>query len=80
MFIVRTFHLYYVSVHLAKVGIAQSLQRLATSWTAGGLEFEPRHRQDFSPLHVIQIGSGAHPASYPTGTGTFNPGGNANGA
>jgi hypothetical protein len=24
---------------------------------------------DFSLLHVIQTGSGAHPASYPVGTG-----------
>jgi hypothetical protein len=24
----------------------------------------------FSPLHVVQTGSGAHPASYPMGTGS----------
>jgi hypothetical protein len=29
--------------------------------------------QDFSPLHVVQTGSGAHPASYPMGTGGLFP-------
>jgi hypothetical protein len=29
--------------------------------------------QDFSPLHVVQTGSGAHPASYPMGTGGYFP-------
>jgi hypothetical protein len=32
-----------------------------------GSEFE------FSLLHVAQTGSGAHPASYPMGTGSFSP-------
>jgi hypothetical protein len=31
---------------------------------AEGSEFESRKEQDFSTLHVIQTGSGAHPASY----------------
>jgi hypothetical protein len=31
--------------------------------------------KDFSPLQVIQIGSGAHPASYPMGNGGFSTGG-----
>jgi hypothetical protein len=36
------------------------------------LEFESRYGQEFSPLHVIQTVSGAHPASYPMGTvGSF---------
>jgi hypothetical protein len=29
------------------------------------LEFESRWGQEFSPLHIIQTGSGAHPACYP---------------
>jgi hypothetical protein len=33
----------------------------------------------FSPLRRIQTGSGAHPASYPTGTGCCFPGSNAAG-
>jgi hypothetical protein len=42
---------------------------------AKGLEFENQWRQDFSPLHIIQTGSGACPASYPLGTwGSFPTG------
>jgi hypothetical protein len=32
------------------------------------------------PLHVVQTGPGAHPASYPMGMGGFFPGGKAAGA
>jgi hypothetical protein len=32
---------------------------------------------EFSLLHVVQTGSGAHPASYPMGTGSSFPGGKA---
>jgi hypothetical protein len=32
-------------------------------------EFESRQGQEFSLLHVVQAGSGAHPTSYPMGTG-----------
>jgi hypothetical protein len=35
---------------------------------------------EFSLLHVVQTGSGAHPASYPMGTGGSFPGGKAAGA
>jgi hypothetical protein len=34
-----------------------------------GSEFQSRYGKDFSPLHVIQTSSEAHPASYPMGTG-----------
>jgi hypothetical protein len=30
---------------------------------------DSRQEQDFSLLHTVQTGSGAHPASYPMGTG-----------
>jgi hypothetical protein len=36
--------------------------------------------QDFSLLHNVQTGSGAHPASYPRGTGDSFLGGKAAGA
>jgi hypothetical protein len=40
------------------------------------IEFDPRQRQkDFSSSLCVQTGSGAHPASYPTGTGGPFPGG-----
>jgi hypothetical protein len=42
--------------------------RLATGWTVDGSELESQREQDFSPLHVVQTGSGAHPA-YAIGTG-----------
>jgi hypothetical protein len=35
-------------------------------WSA---EFDLRQRQNFSLLHNVQNGSGAHPTSYPMGTG-----------
>jgi hypothetical protein len=47
---------------------------------AGRPEFESRQGQDFSPVHSVQTGPGAHPASYPMGTGGDLPGGNAAGA
>jgi hypothetical protein len=34
----------------------------------------------FSLLHIVQTGSGAHPTSYPMGTGGYFPGGKAAGA
>jgi hypothetical protein len=37
---------------------------------AEGSDFEFRKDQDFSLLDVVQTGSGAHPASYPMGTGS----------
>jgi hypothetical protein len=40
-------------------------------------EFESRYGQEFSLLHVVQTGSGAHPASYPMGTGGSFHGGKA---
>jgi hypothetical protein len=45
-----------------------------------GAEFESRQGQEFSPLHVVQTGSGAHQASYPMGTGGYFPGGKSVGA
>jgi hypothetical protein len=36
--------------------------------------------RNFSLLHVVQIGSGAHPTSYPMGTGDSFPRGKGTGA
>jgi hypothetical protein len=41
-------------------------------WTTKGPELESRWWQEFS-LHVVETGSGAHPASYPMGTGALSP-------
>jgi hypothetical protein len=43
-------------------------------WMAEGLEFEFLSGQEFFLLHIIQTGTGAHPASYPIGTEGFSPG------
>jgi hypothetical protein len=50
-------------------GIAQSEYRLATGWTTERLEFVFRKWQVFLRLHVVQTGSGAHPAFSPMSTG-----------
>jgi hypothetical protein len=50
------------------------------SWTTEGSEFESRESQKSFLLHVVQNGSGVHPASYPVGTGSPFPGGRAAGA
>jgi hypothetical protein len=36
--------------------------------------FDSRQGLDFSLLHNVQTGSGAHPAFYSAGTGAFSPG------
>jgi hypothetical protein len=46
----------------------------ATGWTADDLGLDSGQGQYFSALHVIQTGSGAHPAYYPMGTGGDFPG------
>jgi hypothetical protein len=66
--------LFLQSISYRTAGIAQSVLRLVTDWTAEGWEFEPRYGQDCSPLHVVQTGSGSHSASYPVGTGGSFPG------
>jgi hypothetical protein len=52
------------------VGIAQPVKQRATGWM-------PRIRfpagQDFSLLHAVQTDSGAHPSSYPIGSGALSP-------
>jgi hypothetical protein len=55
-------------------GITQSVQLLATGWTTKESEFESRYGQELSLLHVVQTGSGVHPASYTMDVGTFSPG------
>jgi hypothetical protein len=45
-----------------------------------GIKFESQYGQEFSFLHIVQTGSGVHPASYPMGTGGSFPRGKAAGA
>jgi hypothetical protein len=58
-------------------GIAQLVQRLATGWTTEESEFESPLGQKFTFLYIVQTGSGAHPTSYPMGTGGFFSGSKA---
>jgi hypothetical protein len=46
---------------------------------AGRPGFDTQQGIDFSLLHNVQTGSGAHPASYPVGTAAYFPGGKAAG-
>jgi hypothetical protein len=48
---------------------------LTTGWTIGFRS--PTGREDFSSSSCVQNGSGAHPASYPMGSGGSFPGGKA---
>jgi hypothetical protein len=59
--------------------IAQSVWRLAMGWTTKWSEFESWWEQEFSLLPVIQVGSGAHPASYQMDSGVSFPGSKAAG-
>jgi hypothetical protein len=61
------YHPARVPTVLVKVRSLLPVKRLATGCTTEGSEFESRHRQEFSLLHIVQNGSGAHPASYPMG-------------
>jgi hypothetical protein len=63
-----------------RAGITQSVQQLATGWTTERSEFESRYCQEFSLLHVVQNGYGAHSASYPMGTGALSTGVNRTGS
>jgi hypothetical protein len=56
---------------------SQSLQLKVRLVPTRRSEFESQWRQEFSLLHVVQTGSGAHPVSYPMGTGGSYPGGKA---
>jgi hypothetical protein len=56
-----------------RAGIAQLVYQLTMGWKTKGLEFECWWGQEFSLLHFIETGSGAHLASYPMGTGDFFP-------
>jgi hypothetical protein len=48
--------------------------RLAMGWTPERSEFETRYGQEFSHLHVVQIGSGVQPTSYTMVQGALSRG------
>jgi hypothetical protein len=64
----------------ARVVIAQSVQRQGYGLDDRGSRVRnPAEAGNFSLHHRVQNGSGAHPASYPMGTGGSLPGGKAAG-
>jgi hypothetical protein len=67
---------FYVRTRTSGAGVAQSVYCLTTDWTTGRSRFDPRQRQakDISSNFSVKIGSGAHPASCPMGTGGPLPG------
>jgi hypothetical protein len=67
----KTLH-FYVFI-IKRAGIAQSVKRLAMGWMTEGSKFEFRWGEEFSLLNRVQIVSGAHPVSYPMGTGGSLP-------
>jgi hypothetical protein len=62
----------HVAILESGAGVAQSVQCLTTDWTTGVRS--STEERDFSSSPCVQEGSGAHPASYPMGTGGPFPG------
>jgi hypothetical protein len=62
----------YILFGLVAVGIGRYSDWLQAG-RPRGRSSESRKGRDFFPLHVVQTGSGAHPPSYPMGTGGFFP-------
>jgi hypothetical protein len=60
-----------IYIYILGVGIAQTVKRRATSWTAMVRKLTGT-RSFF--LNKFQSGSGAHPASYPLGIGAISAG------
>jgi hypothetical protein len=52
-----------------EVTACYGLLAAATGYTTKGSKFESRRGKEFLFLHVVQTSSGAHPASYPMGSG-----------
>jgi hypothetical protein len=69
--LLQSFNKIYFFSHLLLVRIAQSVYQKARSWTAG-VAF-PAGARNYSHLHSVQTGSGAHPASYSIGTKAISP-------
>jgi hypothetical protein len=60
-----------LNMHSSNVRSRDSAVSTATGYRLDdeGSEFKSQLGQEFSFLHIVQTGSGAHPASQPMGTG-----------
>jgi hypothetical protein len=66
----RKNYIYYSHLSIVRAVIAQLVQRLGYGLDDRGSRFRfLAGAGNFSLHHSVQNGSGAHPASYPTGTG-----------
>jgi hypothetical protein len=69
---------FWVKTACILLGNAENaLAGVAKDWTTGRSGFDPWQGQRIFPLACVQTGSGAHPASYPMGTGGPFPAGEA---
>jgi hypothetical protein len=73
------FFIYFVFDFFVCVFFSRYSDRLRAGRSCFGCSI-PSGGWEFSLLHRVQRGSGAHPASYPMGTGRPFPGSNAAGA
>jgi hypothetical protein len=73
MLLVLHLLIFFFKIYALNDRIRDSSIGIATGW----VRFPAVH--DFSHLHSVQTDSGAHPASYPRGTGGSFPGGKAAG-
>jgi hypothetical protein len=60
---------YELHMSLLRAGIAQAVYRLAYGLDDLEVGVRVQDGREFSFLHVVQTGSGAHPATYPMGIG-----------
>jgi hypothetical protein len=65
-----------IYIYIMDSGSRDSAVGIATGYGLDGREVGVRVPVGarFAPLHVVPTGSGAHPASYPMGTGALFPG------
>jgi hypothetical protein len=62
-----------ITIVILWAGMAQSIYRLGHGWRAREPGFDSWQKQELNFYHTIQTGSGAHHASYATGTDSFVP-------
>jgi hypothetical protein len=78
----KMFH--WVQIHFLKAPVLNPesgfLSLYSDGLRAGEPVFDSRQGPDFSLLHIVQTGSGAHAASYPVGTRVSFPRGKPAGA
>jgi hypothetical protein len=70
----KLWYLIYSSIRRHLRFVTNKRSRYSDGLRAGRPEFESQQGKDFSLLHNVQSGRGAHPTSYPMGTGAISLG------